>query len=51
LDGKYTVFGKVIGGLDTVQKIGKVETRVTQRGEKSQPVTPVYIERAVMLKR
>ncbi len=51
LDGKYTVFGRVIGGLDTVLKLGKVETLVNQRGEKSHPATPVYIERAVMVKR
>lgn len=51
LDGKYTVFGKVIGGLDTVDKLGKVETRVNERGEKSLPATPVYILRAVMAKR
>ncbi|GEM_PF-1115816 len=51
LDGKYTVFGKVIGGLDTVLKLGKVETVPNKRGEKSQPATPVYIERAIMVKR
>jgi cyclophilin family peptidyl-prolyl cis-trans isomerase len=51
LDGKYTVFGKVIGGLDTVEKLGRVETLVNKRGEKSQPASPVYIERAVMVKR
>jgi peptidyl-prolyl cis-trans isomerase B (cyclophilin B) len=51
LDGKYTVFGQVIGGLETVQKLGKVETLVNRMGEKSMPATPVYIERAVMVKR
>jgi len=51
LDGKYTVFAKVIGGLDTVQKLGKVETLTNKWGEKSSPATPVYIERAVMVRR
>ncbi len=51
LDGKYTVFGQVIGGLDTLQKIGKTPTAVNRMGEKSQPITPVYIEHAVMIKR
>lgn len=51
LDGKYTVFGKVIGGLETVQKIGQTPTLVNRMGERSQPATPVYIERVVMIKR
>lgn len=39
LDGKHTVFGKVIGGLDIVQAIGKVQT--TKPSDK--PVTDVKI--------
>lgn len=51
LDGKYTVFGKVIGGLDVVQKLGKTTTMQNKYGEKSSPVEPVYIKNAYMVTR
>lgn len=38
LDGDYTVFGEVISGMDTVEKIQNVET-----GEMDVPVEPVRI--------
>jgi peptidyl-prolyl cis-trans isomerase A (cyclophilin A) len=40
LDGKHTVFGEVVDGLDVVSRIGKVRT-----GPQDRPVSPVTIER------
>ncbi len=52
LDGKYTVFGKVIGGMENVLKIAAVPTAPLQPGgEPSSPVQDVYISRAFMVKR
>jgi peptidyl-prolyl cis-trans isomerase A (cyclophilin A) len=42
----YTVFGKVIDGMDAVDKIAKGETKQDLRGEKSVPVKPVTIKSA-----
>ncbi len=51
LDDKYTVFGKVVEGLDVVQEIGKVETKTNRFNEKSVPVEPIYILNAKMATR
>ncbi len=51
LDGQYTVFGKVIGGLETVKRIGKVRTTANIFGEPSSPVEPVFIRQAFWIKR
>lgn len=53
LDGKYTVFGKVIGGLDVMDAIAKVPTKGIRPNdrEKSYPAQDVVIEHAYMLKR
>ena len=40
LDGQYTVFGKVVEGMDVVTAIGKVKT-----GSNDRPVEPVVIEK------
>ncbi len=40
LDGKYTVFGQVVAGMDTVQRIGAVPT-----DSRSIPRTAVFIKK------
>jgi cyclophilin family peptidyl-prolyl cis-trans isomerase len=44
LDGKHTVFGKVVEGLDVVQSIGKVQTDNHDR-----PLEPVKIKSAKVM--
>ena len=53
LDGKYTVFGKVIGGLDVMEAIAQVPTKNINPNnpENSYPAQDVVIEHAYMLKR
>ena len=45
LDGKYTVFGQVVEGLDVADKISRVEVKINPAigNEKSLPVQPVRI--------
>ncbi|MCJ7507264.1 MAG: peptidylprolyl isomerase [candidate division Zixibacteria bacterium] len=46
LDKNYTVFGKIISGMDVAQKIASVETTVDPNsGEKSIPVQKVYMKK------
>lgn len=40
----YTVFGQVIDGMDVVDAIAGVETKVTSTGEKSEPIEDVIID-------
>ena len=44
LDGQYAAFGKVIEGMDVVDKIAEIEVRANARGEMSDPVNPPVIE-------
>jgi cyclophilin family peptidyl-prolyl cis-trans isomerase len=53
LDGKYTVFGQVIEGLDVLDKIGNTEVKETFIGPVAfhRPITPVVIKRITIEKR
>jgi len=47
LDGKYTVFGKVIEGIDVLEKIGSVQTTMSPVYQQPvMPVEPVVIQKA-----
>jgi cyclophilin family peptidyl-prolyl cis-trans isomerase len=48
LPKNYTLFGKVTDGMDAVDALGKVETKVGRSGEKSTPVEPVTIEKVTI---
>ncbi len=43
LPKNYTIFGKVMSGMETVNAIADTPTRPNQRGEQSAPVEPVTI--------
>ncbi len=44
LDGSYAVFGKVIVGMDVVEKFAEVELEMSASGEQSIPKTPIKIK-------
>ena len=53
LDGQYTVFGKLVDGLDVLERIGNVEvaSNPAYGGARVLPVKPVVIENAYMIKK
>lgn len=44
LDGKYTAFGKLIKGEDTLRKLGKTPVGPSPNGENSKPTSRVALE-------
>jgi peptidyl-prolyl cis-trans isomerase B (cyclophilin B) len=49
LDNKYTIFGKLEEGVQTLDTIAAVRVRPDAYGEPSQPVEPVHLHAAVVL--
>lgn len=46
LPKNYVIFGKVIGGIEVVDKIASVPVEISLSGEQSKPVTPIILDRA-----
>ena len=49
LPKNYVIFGKVVEGMDVVDAIATAPVGVSRGGERSRPLAPVRIERAVVL--
>lgn len=47
LDKDYTVFGRVVEGLDVIDKIATVRTQAVNRALQNYPVSPIYIKAEV----
>ena len=50
LDGKYTAFGKLVAGGDTLDKIAGATVKSGGGGEKSRPVEPVKISKVSIVR-
>ncbi len=50
LDNNYASFGYVMAGMDTVDSIAAVEVQATSKGEMSDPIKDVIIEKIVFVK-
>lgn len=51
LDGNYTVFGRLIKGMDVLDAIGNVKVKPNASGENSLPVTPVVLKKVTVVPR
>ena len=51
LDGKYAAFGKVIEGMDVIDKLQEVERKMGFDGAMSSPLNPIVIKKAVVLEK
>jgi len=49
LDGNYTVFGKVIEGLDVIDALARQPIGRSSTGEMSKPLKPVWIRKMIVL--
>lgn len=49
LDGQYAAFGKVVEGMDVVDSFLKVERKLNSMGEAAVPVTPIVMEKVVLV--
>lgn len=51
LPKNYVIFGKVVSGLDTVDKIANAPVKQSPSGEMSTPVNPVMLEKVDILEK
>jgi len=51
LDGQYTAFGKLIGGVEALQKIGEVPVKSSYSGEASVPTVRVQLDKVTIVER
>jgi peptidyl-prolyl cis-trans isomerase B (cyclophilin B) len=49
LDGKYTVFGQLVKGMDVLDAIGNVKVKPNKYGENSVPVDPVILKKVTIV--
>jgi len=48
LDGRYSVFGQVYAGMDIVDALANVKVKENAYGEKSVPVDPISVKKAIV---
>lgn len=48
LGKNYTIFGKVTGGIDVVDKLNKTPVQASRSGERSAPINPVTLIKATV---